>query len=106
MMTITDLAAEKIALTVNEAPDTGDGLRVRVIGGGCSGLQYKLGVDSRKKGDKVFEHQGAKLYVDRRSYLYLTGTDVDYSDGLYGAGFQLGNPNVKRTCGCGESFMV
>jgi iron-sulfur cluster assembly accessory protein len=95
MITMTEMAAKKILESVQEAAGTGDGLRVRVVGGGCSG-----------KGDKVFEHEGAKLYVDRKSYLYLNGTQLDYSDGLMNVGFRLDNPNVKRTCGCGESFTV
>jgi len=106
MITITDMAAKRILDSVQEAGGSGDGLRVRVVGGGCSGLQYKMAIDSGRKGDKVFEHQGAKLYVDRKSYLYLNGTQLDYSDGLMNVGFRLDNPNVKRTCGCGESFTV
>jgi len=106
MITITDKAAKKILESVREAEGTGDGLRVRVVGGGCSGLQYKMAIDAERKGDKVFEHQGAKLYVDRKSYLYLNGTQLDYADGLMNVGFRLDNPNVKRTCGCGESFSV
>lgn len=106
MITITDMAAQKILDSVREAEGSGDGLRVRVVGGGCSGLQYKMAIDGERKGDKVFEHQGAKLYVDRKSYLYLNGTQLDYSDSLMNVGFRLDNPNVKRTCGCGESFTV
>jgi len=106
MITITDTAAKKIIDSVREAAESGDGLRVRVVGGGCSGLQYKMAIDGERKGDKVFEHQGAKLYVDRKSYLYLNGTQLDYSDSLMNVGFRLDNPNVKRTCGCGESFTV
>ena len=106
MITISDTAARKIVESVHEAAGVGDGLRVRVVGGGCSGLQYKMAIDAERKGDKVFEHQGAKLYVDRKSYLYLNGTQLDYSDGLMNVGFRLDNPNVKRTCGCGESFTV
>lgn len=106
MITITDTAAKKIMDSVREAAESGDGLRVRVVGGGCSGLQYKMAIDGERKGDKVFEHNGAKLYVDRKSYLYLNGTQLDYSDSLMNVGFRLDNPNVKRTCGCGESFTV
>ncbi len=106
MITLTQQAAEKIQAFVVKSSDDGDGLRVKVIGGGCSGLQYKLELDTEHKGDKVFESDGARLYVDRKSYLYLNGTEVDYSEGLQGAGFSLGNPNVKRSCGCGESFLV
>lgn len=106
MITISDSASERILASVAEAGGSGDGLRVRVVGGGCSGLQYKMSIDSERKGDKVFEHQGARLYVDRKSYLYLNETRLDYSDSLTNVGFQLENPNVKRTCGCGESFTV
>ncbi len=106
MIQVSDKAAGRILDSVREAGNTGDGLRVRVIGGGCSGLQYKLAIDSEKKGDKVIEHLGARLYVDRKSYLYLNGTTVDYADGLTDVGFRLDNPNVKKSCGCGESFSV
>ncbi len=106
MLTITDRAAGKIAEFLATTEDEADGLRVRVTGGGCSGLQYKIELSSERKGDKIFEHAGATLYIDRRSYLYVNGTEVDYQDGLQGAGFDLRNPNVKRTCGCGESFVV
>jgi iron-sulfur cluster assembly protein len=107
MITITDSAAEKIRQFLTEdAPEGADGLRIRVVGGGCSGLQYKVDLSAEKKGDKVFEHGGARVYIDRRSFLYLTGTQLDYGDGLQGAGFQFNNPNVTKTCGCGESFMI
>ena len=105
-MTMTDRAASKIADAVTESEGTIDGLRIKVIGGGCSGLQYKLDLDGLRKGDKVIEHNGARIYIDRKSYLYVNGTQVDWSDGLQNVGFQLDNPNVKRTCGCGESFVV
>jgi len=106
MITMTDRAAMKIRDCVAETTQGVRGLRIRVVGGGCSGLQYKLDLDEERKGDKIFEHAGAAVLVDRKSYLYLNGTQIDYSDGLQNAGFQLGNPNVKRTCGCGESFVV
>ena len=106
MITITDRAAEKINETLSADDVAGEGLRIKVIGGGCSGLQYKLDLDAQKKGDKVFEHNGAKLFIDRKSYLYINGTSIDYKDGLTDVGFDLDNPNVKRTCGCGESFVV
>jgi iron-sulfur cluster assembly accessory protein len=106
MITITDRAAEKINESLSADDVVGEGLRIKVIGGGCSGLQYKLDLDAQKKGDKVFEHNGAKLFIDRKSYLYINGTSIDYKDGLTDVGFDLDNPNVKRTCGCGESFVV
>ncbi len=106
MITITEKAAGKIRDCVAEAHGVSSGLRIKVVGGGCSGLQYKLDLDSEHKGDKIFERDGARLYVDRKSYLYINGTEIDYRDGLQNAGFSLSNPNVKRTCGCGESFVV
>ncbi len=106
MIAISDEAARKIIECVREAGGEVDGLRIKVVGGGCSGLMYKMDLDCQRKGDKVFEHQGARLYVDRKSYLYINGTEIDYRNGLQNAGFALSNPNVKRTCGCGESFVV
>ena len=105
-MTLTSTAAAKIREAVATSEKPADGLRIKVVGGGCSGLQYRLELDSERKGDKVFQEADAKLLIDRKSYLYLNGTEVDYSDALMGAGFRLSNPNVKRTCGCGESFVV
>jgi iron-sulfur cluster assembly accessory protein len=106
MIELTDQAAEKINELVASKAAGGSGLRVKVIGGGCSGLTYKMDLDQARDGDKVFEHQGAKLIVDRKSFLYLNGTILDYADGLMSSGFNLQNPNVKRTCGCGSSFVV
>ena len=103
-ITLTENAAGKILSLVEENPQRG--LRVKVIGGGCSGLQYKMDVDEPRDGDKIFELNGAKLVVDRKSFLYLNGTELDYADGLMASGFNLRNPNVKRTCGCGQSFSV
>ena len=103
-ITLTENAAGKILSLVEENPQKG--LRVKVIGGGCSGLQYKMDVDDPRDGDKIFELNGAKLVVDRKSFLYLNGTELDYADGLMASGFNLRNPNVKRTCGCGQSFSV
>ena len=106
MIDMTDGAAAKIkTLTADKGIPDG-GLRVKVVGGGCSGLTYKMDIDQRRDGDKVFEHGGAKLVVDRKSFLYLNGTVLDYKDELMSAGFVLQNPNVKRSCGCGSSFIV
>jgi iron-sulfur cluster assembly protein len=103
-ITMTENAAGKILSLVEDNPQKG--LRVKVIGGGCSGLQYKMDVDEPRDGDKIFELNGAKLVVDRKSFLYLNGTELDYADGLMASGFNLRNPNVKRSCGCGQSFSV
>jgi iron-sulfur cluster assembly protein len=103
---MTDQAAQKIHALVSEKGLPDGGLRVKVVGGGCSGLTYKMDLDQVRDGDKVFEHAGAKLVVDRKSFLYLNGTILDYTDELMSSGFNLQNPNVKRSCGCGSSFGV
>lgn len=82
-------------------------LRVGVKGGGCSGLSYELGFDNvSQDGDNITEHNDVKVVVDKKSFLYLFGTELDFSDGLNGKGFQFINPNASRTCGCGESFSI
>ena len=90
-----------------QAGKPGDYLRVGVKGGGCSGLTYMLDlVDEPKEDDKVIEEHGLKLFVDRKSYVFLAGTILEYSGGLNGKGFVFNNPNAKTTCGCGTSFGV
>jgi iron-sulfur cluster assembly protein len=82
-------------------------IRVGVEGGGCSGLMYQLSFDNNEKEeDKSFENNGIKVVVDKKSYLYLVGTILDFSGGLNGKGFVFTNPNANRTCGCGESFSL
>lgn len=82
-------------------------IRVGVKGGGCSGLSYVLDFDTElKDDDKVFEDRGVKIVVDKKSFLYLVGTELDYAGGLNGKGFSFINPNASRTCGCGESFSI
>jgi iron-sulfur cluster assembly protein len=82
-------------------------VRVGVEGGGCSGLMYQLIFDTEMKdGDQVFEDNGVKVVVDRKSFLYLVGTELDFTGGLNGKGFVFKNPNASRTCGCGESFSI
>jgi iron-sulfur cluster assembly protein len=82
-------------------------LRVGVKGGGCSGLSYELGFDNLSQdGDNIVEDNGIKVAVDKKSFLYLFGTELDFTDGLNGKGFQFINPNASRTCGCGESFAI
>jgi iron-sulfur cluster assembly protein len=83
------------------------GLRIGVKGGGCSGMTYHLGFDGeQKEGDTIINNNGVNLFVDGKSLFYLTGTELDYSDGLNGKGFIFNNPNAAKTCGCGESFGV
>lgn len=108
MITISPKAKEHIARLRGEAAlDDAYGLRVSVVGGGCSGLSYQLDFDNEEHpGDQVFEDEGLRLFVNLKSYLYLAGTELDYSDGLQGKGFHFVNPNAARTCGCGESFGV
>jgi iron-sulfur cluster assembly protein len=91
---------------VTQSEEPAGGLRVKVIGGGCSGLQYKMDLDTERDGDKVFGDADARLLIDRKSFLYLNGTELDYAEGLMQSGFTLRNPNVTRTCGCGASFAV
>ena len=87
--------------------DTSYFLRVSVVGGGCSGLSYKMDFDNEQKAtDQVFESNGIKVVTDLKSFLYLVNTTLDFSDGLNRKGFYFSNPNATRTCGCGESFAV
>ena len=107
---VSDKAKEKVAKLMEDAGIAGDSsyfLRVGVVGGGCSGLSYKLDFDNEKKPtDQVFEDNGVKVVTDLKSFLYLVNTTLDFSDGLNGKGFYFSNPNASRTCGCGESFSV
>ncbi|MEX0967672.1 MAG: iron-sulfur cluster assembly accessory protein [Bacteroidia bacterium] len=108
MITITDKAKDRLEkLRTEEGHDTSYFVRVGVAGGGCSGLTYKLEFDNKmQEGDQTFEDKNVKVVVDTKSFLYLFGTELDFSDGLNGKGFQFINPNATRTCGCGESFAV
>jgi iron-sulfur cluster assembly protein len=108
MITVTENAKNHaIQLMKNENRPSGTFIRVGVEGGGCSGLSYKLEFDNNlKDGDQSFEDKGIKIVVDRKSFLYLVGTELEYTGGLNGKGFVFNNPNASRTCGCGESFSV
>ena len=107
---ISDKAKTKVQQLMNDAGVGNDGsyfLRVGVVGGGCSGLSYKLDFDNEQKPmDQIFEDNGVKVVTDLKSFLYLVNTTLDFSDGLNGKGFYFSNPNASRTCGCGESFAV
>ncbi|HYG50887.1 MAG TPA: iron-sulfur cluster assembly accessory protein [Flavobacteriales bacterium] len=107
MIKVTENAKnEAIKLMAAERIENGF-IRVGVKGGGCSGLMYDLKFDNQTNADdKVFEDNGIKVVVDKKSYLYLLGTELDYSGGLNGKGFVFINPNANRTCGCGESFSI
>jgi iron-sulfur cluster assembly accessory protein len=102
---LTDAAAEKIRELV-AANEGEQALRVAVKGGGCSGFQYALALDAPKAEDHVFEHNGVAVIVDKVSMQFVFGSEVDYVDGLQGAGFTVNNPNVVAACGCGSSFTV
>lgn len=108
MIKVSDNALEHIGvLREKQGYDDSYGLRVSVVGGGCSGLSYKLDFDSQEQpGDHVIEDKGVKIFVNMKSLLYLVGTELDYTGGLKGEGFHFANPNATRTCACGESFSV
>lgn len=107
---VTDKAKVKVQQLLADAGNGNDlsyFLRVSVVGGGCSGLSYKLDFDNQQKpNDQVFEHNGVKVVTDLKSLLYLVNTTLDFTEGLNGKGFHFINPNASRTCGCGESFSV
>jgi iron-sulfur cluster assembly protein len=105
-ITVSENATAKIRSLLANRNEPEAGLRVKVVGGGCSGLQYKMDLDVERPGDKVFGTPEARVLVDRKSFLYLNGTELDYNEGLMQSGFTLQNPNVKRSCGCGASFTV
>ena len=109
MIKVSDQAKSKAAQLMTEEgfnPET-DYIRVGVKSGGCSGLEYVLRFDNEKtEADQVFEDNGVKIVVDKKSFLYLVGTTLEYSGGLNGKGFVFNNPNATRTCGCGESFSL
>jgi iron-sulfur cluster assembly protein len=107
-ITITDKASSEVKRIMSENKMVESfGLRVGVKGGGCSGMSYSLGFDSAPlDGDSVIEIKGVKLFVDGKSLFYLSGTELDFSDGLNGKGFVFNNPNATKTCGCGNSFGV
>ncbi len=109
MIKVSELAKKKVIdLMTDEGFNlSSDFVRVGVKSGGCSGLSYDLKFDNeQKEDDKVFEDNGVKIIVDKKSFLYLIGTTLEYSGGLNGAGFVFNNPNANRTCGCGESFSL
>ena len=104
---LSDKAAGKIQQLLTANPNADEqALRVAVRGGGCSGFQYALALDKAKDDDHVFEHQGVAVVVDKVSMQFVFGSEVDYVDGLQGAGFVVNNPNVVAACGCGSSFQV
>lgn len=106
MITLTDSAAKKVRdlLTQQGLPE-GAGLRMKVVGGGCSGMSYQLATENAPApGDKVFESQGVKVFLDPKSALFVSGTEIDWQESIMGAAFAFRNPMAKGTCGCGTSF--
>jgi iron-sulfur cluster assembly protein len=104
MVTLTPDAITKVKAFLSEQKEEA-GLRIAVLGGGCSGFQYQMTLEKEaREDDKVIDMEGLKVFIDSRSMLYLNGTEVDYIDGENGSGFKFDNPNAKDACGCGESF--
>jgi iron-sulfur cluster assembly protein len=107
MITVTDTAKKQALRLMEDEGKDGYFIRVGVDGGGCSGLMYQLTFDNQlNENDKSFENNGVQVVVDKKSFLYLVGTTLDFSGGLNGKGFVFNNPNAGRTCGCGESFSL
>jgi iron-sulfur cluster assembly accessory protein len=105
LVTLTEPAAAKVKQLLESGAREGRALRLRVAGGGCSGLRYELQFDDQVgELDEEFEQHGVRLLVDTKSALHLAGATLDYNDGLNEAGFKIVNPNANSTCGCGESF--
>ncbi len=104
MITITESAAVKIKALMPEG-ETEYALRMRVVGGGCSGLEYQMAIEEEPKpNDKISTSNGIKVFIDMKSALYLAGVEIDYKDELMESGFKITNPNAQTTCGCGQSF--
>lgn len=107
MINVTEVAAKEVQRLLQENELKDAVLRMGVQGGGCSGLSYTLGFDEQVgENDQVFDMDGFKIAVDMKSYLYLDGTELDYTTDLLGGGFRFNNPNASRSCGCGSSFTV
>ena len=106
-MELTQTAVSKVKEILSQQESQPKGLRVSVVGGGCSGFSYQMNFENESNGiDKVFDFDGLKVFVDQASLMYLKGTRIDYIETLEGSGFKFENPNVKTTCGCGSSFSV
>lgn len=107
VLSLTPVAAEKVVeIRKSEDIEPHYALRVKVMGGGCAGFQYDLFFDEQAEGDTIIESHGVTLVCDQMSFMYLMGTQIDYVEGLQGAGFKFENPNTTGSCGCGSSFSV
>ncbi len=104
---VTPAAVSKVKEIMGQQNPLPQGLRVGVVGGGCSGFSYQMNFENESSAiDKVYEFDGLKVFIDQASLMYLNGTRIDYIESLEGSGFKFENPNVKATCGCGSSFTV
>ena len=105
---LTKKAEDKVKEIMSEQPEPYAGLRIQVVGGGCSGFSYRMGFDKNfnDQSDQMFEFDGLKVFIDKQSLLYMDGAEVDYVEGLESAGFKFNNPNSTGSCGCGSSFSV
>ncbi|MBI4446634.1 MAG: iron-sulfur cluster assembly accessory protein [Acidobacteria bacterium] len=107
MITLTENAVNAVKQVIAQQMESYAGIRVAVVGGGCSGFQYAMNLEREgREGDQVIEVDGFKVFVDEQSHMYLDGTEIDYVESVHGAGFKFANPNVRSSCGCGESFSV
>jgi iron-sulfur cluster assembly protein len=107
MVQLTERAIGKVKEIMSSQQPSPAGLRIAVVGGGCSGFSYSMAFENQPGMlDKTYDYGGLKVYVDQASMLYLEGAEVDYVDSLEGSGFKFSNPNVKSTCGCGSSFQA
>jgi iron-sulfur cluster assembly accessory protein len=106
-ISLTKKAAQKLSAVMEAEGKKGFGLRMKVITGGCSGMNYDMSFEQHKaEFDKVFDSEGMQIYCDLKSYLYLKGIKVDFSNDILNGGFKIVNPNAERTCGCGTSFSI
>jgi iron-sulfur cluster assembly protein len=107
MLTLTETAVSKVKEIMGQQSPAPAGVRIAVVGGGCSGFSYSMAFENQSNGlDDVLDFNGLKVFVDQMSQQYLDGTEIDYVETMEGAGFKFNNPNVKQTCGCGSSFSV
>lgn len=107
MVNLTPTAVSKVKEIMAAQNPSPNGLRVAVVGGGCSGFQYHMAFENASNAtDKIYEFGGLQVFIDQMSLMYLGGVEIDYVETLEGAGFKFNNPNVKSTCGCGSSFTV
>ena len=105
MINVTDNAVRQLQSLLSQRPENSrKGLRVEVVKGGCSGLNYEMTLGEREEGDSIVERDGVQFFIDDESVSYLRGATLDFTDGLTGTGFRIVNPNASRTCGCGTSF--